>query len=526
MCGHFKTINTPAPFIKFEKEEEKPTWEAYQNNKRKEKVKEKELLPINNYTPHKYTLSQPANYCQPKLICINCDKKLSLIGACCGNDKEYSTVTKFYCRACILELEKWDNTPCLACEETLLDEGMWNDIPDGGTCDKTCQMTSTKAEDMTISKLLEIKNNPLSLSEPEYIQIFDVFGDISINKRGAKTCDLIYNPPPQIIYIIPEEIKPISSCTSELESIFNPDSNSDNNDNKNTSSSFIQYDNKDNSDLDSDPNSKIFIVLPDLTKKQELKWCSDNNEDIMPEHVHDTDTEFDLRYPGKNAIKLEPHLHTCIYLKIALEILVTTMVQLASRSSLAKKKINIRGGIIDIGYVRNIIAILQNNSEKAYVIELNKKIAQTIFLFLVKITQLVLMENRKKLGITARGIQESGSTNRVDIPVNIVKEEIIDKGEIISTGQPISIPSYNQYMIVIEKKVKDQNQIFEAEAAHYELREIGLINLHIPVRNYSPIKIPIYNNTRKVIEILEGTIIRHLTTEIKDQLPNPIPDFP
>ncbi|KAG9289022.1 hypothetical protein G9A89_015571 [Geosiphon pyriformis] len=116
-CSHFKTINTPAPLIKFEEEEKKPTWKAYQvlwihndhnelppilswddntkekqreeltwetddlnwidnnkskstpsweweeNSKRKEKVKEKELLPTNNYTPHKYTPPQPTNYC-------------------------------------------------------------------------------------------------------------------------------------------------------------------------------------------------------------------------------------------------------------------------------------------------------------------------------------------------------------------------------------------------------------------------------------------------------------------------------
>ncbi|KAG9300382.1 hypothetical protein G9A89_010006 [Geosiphon pyriformis] len=54
-------------------------------------------------------------------------------------------------------------------------------------------------------------------------------------------------------------------------------------------------------------------------------------------------------------------------------------------SSLAKRGINIKGEIIDAGYIRNIIAMLQNDSKKAYIIELNKKIAQAIFLSLVKI---------------------------------------------------------------------------------------------------------------------------------------------
>ncbi|KAG9295821.1 hypothetical protein G9A89_009050 [Geosiphon pyriformis] len=174
----------------------------------------------------------------------------------------------------------------------------------------------------------------------------------------------------------------------------------------------------------------------------------------------------------------------------------------------------------------NIIVMLQNNSEKTYVIEPNEKIAQAIFLPLVKIVQLVSVGNREELGITAKGIQRFGSMGRVDIPVNMVEKKIIDKEEIISTGQPIFILPYDQYMVVIERKVKNQNQIFETEAAHCESGEIGLINLHISARNYSYIKILIYNNTGKVIEIPEGTIIEHLTTEIEDQPPNPISDFP
>ncbi|KAG9297563.1 hypothetical protein G9A89_007638 [Geosiphon pyriformis] len=105
----------------------------------------------------------------------------------------------------------------------------------------------------------------------------------------------------------------------------------------------------------------------------------------MPERAHDTDVGFDLRYPGKEAIKLKPNSCTYIDLKIALKISATTMVQLASKNNLAKKEINIRGEIIDPRYVGNIIAMLQNDSEKAYIIEPNKKITQAIFISLVKI---------------------------------------------------------------------------------------------------------------------------------------------
>ncbi|KAG9305938.1 hypothetical protein G9A89_016591 [Geosiphon pyriformis] len=188
-----------------------------------------------------------------------------------------------------------------------------------------------------------------------------------------------------MIYTIPEEDEPISSCTSELESTFNPNSNSDNDNDENNGFSFIQNGNENYDNSNSDSNPETYITFPDLTKKQELKWFSNNDKDIMSEHVHDTNTEFDLRYLGKNPIKLEPYSCICIDLKIALKIPATTIVQLISRSNLAKKGINIREEIIDTRYIGNIIAILQNNSEKTYIINPNEKITQTIFLSLVKI---------------------------------------------------------------------------------------------------------------------------------------------
>ncbi|KAG9301807.1 hypothetical protein G9A89_003194 [Geosiphon pyriformis] len=170
-----------------------------------------------------------------------------------------------------------------------------------------------------------------------------------------------------------------------------------------------------------------------------------------------------------NTIKLESYSHICIDLKVVLEIPTIIIVQLAFRNSLAKKRISIRGEIIDTEYVGNIIAILQNDSEKTYIIKPNEKIAQAIFLSLVKITRLVLMRNREELRIIAKGIQRFRSTDRIDIPINMA-----------------------------EKKA----QIFEAKPTICKSEEIGLINLYIPAKNKKHIKIPIYNT------------------------PNPISDFP
>ncbi|KAG9307416.1 hypothetical protein G9A89_017245 [Geosiphon pyriformis] len=107
----------------------------------------------------------------------------------------------------------------------------------------------------------------------------------------------------------------------------------------------------------------------------------------------------------------------------------------------------------------------------------------------------------------------------------MAEEKIAGQEKIISTGQAIFIPPYDQYILAIVRKVKDQNQIFEAETTFCELREIRLINLHIPVKNHNHIKIPIYNNTENVAEIPERTIIGYLNTKLEDQPLHIISDF-
>ncbi|KAG9286875.1 hypothetical protein G9A89_012425 [Geosiphon pyriformis] len=157
------------------------------------------------------------------------------MGTCCDNDEEYQTATKFYYHACYVkcferpkQVKKWDNTPCIACKETLFDKGMWNDIPGRGETDF------------------------------EY----------------CDNCDLIYNPLSCMIYTIPEEEEPISSCTLKSKSLINRDPDSDDND-ENTSSSSVQNGNNNKDDSNSDSNSNLnyeqYIALPDLSKKQELK---------------------------------------------------------------------------------------------------------------------------------------------------------------------------------------------------------------------------------------------------------------
>ncbi|KAG9307376.1 hypothetical protein G9A89_017205 [Geosiphon pyriformis] len=380
-CSHFKATNTMAPLIDFEEKKQKPTWEAYQiswaneehnelpsilswDDNRKGKQTNKLTWETDNLTWTDNEQEEPSSWEWKK-------KK--------GKGKEREE-----------ENTQANNTYIpytYACRETLLNEGMWNDILGrGGMYDVFCQytilisnwvkkktpieatwrraMAITKIEGALPKEIRTIKNNPpepieldwdaepvINFLEPEefhehYQNLAPTREEqeqwlaqlntrlcchclIPSNFEYCDDCNLIYNPPPCMIYTIPEEEKPISSCASESELLINCDSDFDNDD-KNTSSSSIQNgnDNKDdpNSDSNSDLNYKQYIALSDLSKEQELKWYSDNGKGIMPECVHDTDAGFDLRYPGTEVIKLKPHTRTCIDLKVALEILATTMV--------------------------------------------------------------------------------------------------------------------------------------------------------------------------------------------------------
>ncbi|KAG9306039.1 hypothetical protein G9A89_020234 [Geosiphon pyriformis] len=496
------TWNTDQNWKTDNNQDEPANWEWKEIDKRKRKEKEEETtLTSSTYSSYTYILVPLSNYCQPKLECIDCGKKLLSMSTCYGDDKKYSMstlddqnnkksgITNHVLHVELSYLTKKCGMTFLGMEECVIRHAMLQQLEEySHNKDELWRMAYAKTEDATTSELLEIKNNSLSFPEPKYIQTFDERTEAAF-RAYCNECDLIYNLPPHIIYTIPEEDKPISNCASESESTFNPNSNSDNDDDKNNSSSSTLNSHEIYDDSNFNSNPKTFIALPDLIKEQELKWFSNNSKGIMSEHMHSTDAKFDLRYPEKDAIKLEPHL-----------------------SSLAKRGINIRGGIINTGYVGNIIAMLQNNSEKTYIIEPNKKIAQTIFL--------------QKLGITVRGIQKFGSTSRIEVPVNMAEEKIFGQGEIISTSQVISIPSYDQYMIVIERKMKDKDQIFEAETSFCESEEIGLINLYILAKNHNHIKIPIYNTTGDAITIPERTIIRYISTELENQPPSIIPDFP
>ncbi|KAG9300006.1 hypothetical protein G9A89_009734 [Geosiphon pyriformis] len=136
---------------------------------------------------------------------------------------------------------------------------------------------------------------------------------------------------------------------------------------------------------------KITTTLIYLIKNQsaiQLKYFDNNRQGIKPEKAHKIDAEYDFRYPGKDTLVLQPKFLTKINLKIVLEISSGAIVQIASKLSLASKKINIRKEIIDAGYTGDITIMLQNKTDKPFRIKHAEKIAQAIYLLLINISGL------------------------------------------------------------------------------------------------------------------------------------------
>ncbi|KAG9288697.1 hypothetical protein G9A89_004316 [Geosiphon pyriformis] len=80
-----------------------------------------------------------------------------------------------------------------------------------------------------------------------------------------------------------------------------------------------------------EPETKkeIATTLIYLIKNQlalQLKYFNNNGQEIKPEKAHNIDAEYDLQYPGKNILVLQPKSLTKINFRIALKIPPKAMI--------------------------------------------------------------------------------------------------------------------------------------------------------------------------------------------------------
>ncbi|KAG9306685.1 hypothetical protein G9A89_004232 [Geosiphon pyriformis] len=166
------------------------------------------------------------------------------------------------------------------------------------------KMASTKAEGTTPKEIREIKDNPwmLKYTGPNYPEdnFFtddpDTFQNryqklaptreeqkqrladlntklcnhclIPCHFQYCNECNLMFNPPPRILFPITELPEPKEEVLITKDMSFQ--------------------------DPTEDTETEQYLAYPDLSKELKLKWYSDNEEGICPEKVHDTNASFDL----------------------------------------------------------------------------------------------------------------------------------------------------------------------------------------------------------------------------------------
>ena len=205
----------------------------------------------------------------------------------------------------------------------------------------------------------------------------------------------------------------------------------------------------------------------------EIKVYLDKEKGKESEKAYNTDAGFDLRYPEKEKLEIKPGKIAFINSYIAMEIPENTYCQLVSRSSLAKQGIEVKGGTIDAGYTGNIGIILYNNSDETYIIQPNEKIAQAVFLPLIKISNLKLVNTREELKSSKRGQQGFGSSGKINpIDFDLEDEYEIEEEEI--SDQPLLQinEEYNNQTILDIQVNENYTQLNDQQIFHSTFEEI------------------------------------------------------
>ncbi|KAG9285585.1 hypothetical protein G9A89_008562 [Geosiphon pyriformis] len=426
-CGTFNKHSEKALAFEFKPEEKKPIIEIFMALRSTSNWADK--TEQEHFTPHSepktpgwnisYSKPEPRKQCPYiPLKCKDCHKKLSSMGACISSEEEYENHTCYYCKAChreqwdylIKRSGKWDNTSCLTCEDMLPEECNWIDIAmRRGVCDQTCQYVLSISEKVkretpfnavynsALNKLYyyphdaemifdlamalinrATKKNVCQIKEAEYIEYtmelagFDYEDEVEVYHQIAS-----HTYPIQEAQIQQLEQMNIRLC----EECIMPCDEHKNDENE------IEFGEPEATE----ESETTLIYLIENQPALQLKYFNNNGQGIKPKKAHEIDAGYDLRYPDKDTFVLKPKSLTKINLKIALKIPPGAMVQITSRSSLASKRINVRGRIIDARYTGDITVMLQNETDKPFKIKHAEKIAQAIYLPLINISDLQLV---------------------------------------------------------------------------------------------------------------------------------------
>ncbi|KAG9286950.1 hypothetical protein G9A89_001188 [Geosiphon pyriformis] len=180
------------------------------------------------------------------------------------------------------------------------------------------------------------------------------------------------------------------------------------------------------------------------------------------------------------------------------------MVQIAFRSSLASKGINVRGGIIDAGYTGNITVMLQNETDKPFKIEHAEKIAQAIYLPLINISGLQLVNQREQLGKNNKRTQGFGSTGQFTVLVNIALNTQNESHQILRLTQPITISPFGKHPEIYTcSKPTTTQQIFESNEQVCLEHNILIPNIYIP-EGTKKVRVTFYNPNNYPIILLNN----------------------
>ncbi|KAG9304249.1 hypothetical protein G9A89_019811 [Geosiphon pyriformis] len=443
ICGTFNKQSKKAPVFEFEEKKEMPlteTYMAFRSPSNWAEETEQEIFEESReWKKVRYSTPEPQK--EPPYIslkCKDCKKKLSSLGAYISPEEEYETCTCYFCKTCYKERfgspkrsGKWDKTSCLTCGEMLSEECNWIDVAiRGEVCNQTCQYALLISEkvrrgtpfdaaynsalnklyhyshdaeiifDLAITLINEATQKDVyQMKKPEYIEYtmelagFDYKDEVETYYQIASHTYLTKEA--QIQRLKQINIQLCEECVMPCDdqwclecyalSISLPDENDENEIEFGVSELVEKL-----------PTTPIYLL--EKQPPLQLKYFDNHGQGIKPKKAHEIDAGYDLRYLGKDTLVLQSKFLTKINLKIALEIPPRAMVQIASRSSLASKEINIRGGVIDAGYTRDITIMLQNETDKPFKIEHAEKIAQAIYLSLINISglQSVTTENNWK----------------------------------------------------------------------------------------------------------------------------------